>query len=124
MKYSIDHIKLLTSLKEKGLDETAEYTLSVLKDASDQMMDIQSQQKTLSDKVDHLSETIEEMRDGFPGRDPHGHKAYHEKVMQENINNERLKDKIKGEILQKLFLLLITLAITGLGIKLGFGIII
>lgn len=123
MKYSIDHIKLLTSLKEKGFDETSEHTLNVLKDVSDQISDIKEQQKELKDSIKNLKETIDEVKDGFPSKDPHGHKAYHERVMREDLNNEKMREKIKGEILQKLFMLLTTLVITGLGIKFGTGIL-
>lgn len=81
--------------------------VGVLGDMRDEQ---QETNKTLNEMIKreaHRDLKMEEMFDGFPGKDPAAHKRYHELLIENTIAKKRLTDAIKEKTISGLVFSLI-----------------
>lgn len=121
MRYNLEHVKLITAMREKKIDEAAEHLLEVLHEINENIESAKLHRTEILDDLKKVQKEIDYVRRGFPLEDPHGHRAYHEKMMREEEHHIKMKEQIVKEVIQKGVIIGITLVIGVLGLQFGFN---
>jgi len=121
MRYNLNHIKLISALKEKNTEQATEYLMEVLHEINSNYYENYSNINKINEKLEKLEEDLHNIKEGFPSGDARGHRAYHERMMRDQEQSAKIKEQIMKEVIQKGILIAISLIIGALGLKFGFN---
>jgi hypothetical protein len=110
----LDQVNLVASLKDKGLDDVARHTFSVVHDMDQRIIRIMRELETLRKEMDEVAKA-------FPDADIHGHRLYHQKLIRESFAEENIKSSVKADIITKIILFAVAAIAAVLGLKIGLG---
>jgi hypothetical protein len=108
-------------MRENRINEAAEHLLEVLHDINTNIENAQIHRTEILEKLEKIEKELEQIKNAFPSGDPHGHRAYHEKMMREQEHSTKIKEQIFKEVVQKGILIVISLIVGALGLKFGFN---
>ena len=119
----ISEFKLISAIRDQNFDQIAESAMIVLEERAEMMKQLANQHVTLLEKLERLTQAIEEFEKGFPQGDIHGHRLYHERLIRNVVAKEDFWNGLKSDLAKKglwaVLLVTVGLIVAGLGAKIG-----
>ena len=131
-----NELTLITELREKGLDKVADAAIAILEERDTRVFDLQVSVEETKNRYEMLSsamdqflrahdDRIKEVHTAFPNEDLHGHRKYHDRLLDAADAEKKFWDDLKLDLVKKgtwsVLIILTGLIVTGISVKMGWS---